>query len=137
MKYFFSLLFFFIFSMHSTSHADDVIALGTPLIKIESSFESTKRYELSETEMSEYILVIVFSGKEIRWKSRNNKLLTYTRSGAFHHFVNESGSGYIKIGDISQFTGGSEKQYLYIEHIHLGFSTITYWGVIDSFLFGE
>ena len=46
--------------------------------------------------------------------------------------MNESGSGYVKVGDLSKM-GGAENQYLYLEHIHLGFSTITYWGTVDSF----
>ena len=81
---------------------------------------------------SKFVVAIGFDGKNYLWKTRKNKVLEYSTKGAFHFFVNEEGSGYIKIGDLSKM-GGAEKKYLYLKHIHLGFSTITYWGVVDSF----
>ena len=126
------LTFFIFLFLEKSIFSNDIIAFGTPLIKIESSFESTNRYELNKSESTEFVVAIGFDGKNYLWKTRENKVLKYSTKGAFHYFVNEEGSGYIKIGDLSKM-GGAEKKYLYLEHIHLGFSTITYWGVVDSF----
>jgi len=121
----FFLTIFILLSQVKSILSKDIIAFGTPMIKIESGFESTNRSELNESQRSQYVVAIEFDGKDFRWKTRENKVLEYSTKGAFHYFVNKEGSGYVKIGDLSKM-GGAEKKYLYIEHVHLGFSTITY-----------
>ena len=74
---------------------------------------------------SKFVVAIGFDGKNYLWKTRKNKVLEYSTKGAFHFFVNEEGSVYLKIDDLSKM-GGDEKKYLYLEPINLGFSTITY-----------
>ena len=130
-KLFFISITIFLFLVKSV-YSKEIVMFGTPLVKVESTLELTQRFELNARESSKYVVAIEFDGKDFRWKTRENKILKYSKAGAFHYFVNESGSGYVKVGDLSKM-GGAENQYLYLEHIHLGFSTITYWGTVDSF----
>ena len=69
------LTFFIFLFLEKSIFSNDIIAFGTPLIKIESSFESTNRYELNKSESTEFVVAIGFDGKNYLWKTRENKVL--------------------------------------------------------------
>ena len=113
--------------------SNEIVAVGTPLVKIESGFQGSTRVELDAQKRSEYLVVIDFDGQNYRWKTRENKILNLSKSGIFYTFHAFDGSGYVKIGDMSALSQSSEKQYFYMGHLILGLDTITYWGVVQNY----
>ena len=113
--------------------ADTVVLSGVPTIRVTSSSESTSRKDLSDAERQEYGVVIIKRGDEYFWASRENKRLVYSASGAFHYFIAPEGSGYIKVADPKLLMEKGKTGFLYMEHVHLWFETITYWGTADRF----
>ena len=112
--------------------ADTVVLSGIPTVRVTSSSESTSSKDLSDAERQEYGVVIVKRGDEYFWASRENKRLAHSASGAFHYFVSPEGSGYIKVGD-PKLLMEDKTGFRYMEHVHLLFTTITYWGTADRF----
>ncbi len=113
--------------------ADTVVLSGIPTVRVTSSSESTSSKDLSDAERQEYGVVIVKRGDEYFWASRENKLLVHRISGAFHLFIASEGSGYIKVADPKLLMEKGKTGFLYMEHMHLWFATITYWGTADRF----
>ena len=58
---------------------NEIVAVGTPLVKIESGFQGSTRIELDAQKRSEYLVVIDFDGQNYRWKTRENKISTYLK----------------------------------------------------------
>ncbi len=113
--------------------ADTVVLSGIPTVRVTSSSESTSSKDLSDAERQEYGVVIVKRGDEYFWASRDNRRLVHSASGAFHYFVSPEGSGYIKVGDPKLLMEKGKTGFLYMEHVHLLFTIITYWGTADRF----
>ncbi len=116
--------------------AATVVLSGIPTVRVTSSSESTSRKDLSGAERQEYGVVIIKRGDEYFWASRENKRLVYSAVPPFHYFVSPEGSGYIKVGDpklLPKLLMEGKTGFLYMEHVHLLFTTITYWGTADRF----
>lgn len=116
--------------------ADTVVLSGIPTVRVTSSSESTSSKDLSDAERQEYGVVIVKRGDEYFWASRKNKRLVHSASGAFHYFVSPEGSGYVKVGDpklLPKLLTEGKTGFRYMEHVHLLFTTITYWGTAHRF----
>ena len=107
-------------------YADEIVFQGTPFTRGRGSVEKSYNEPLSTEKQKEYELVIVKEDDNYIWRSRDNKVLRHHKSGVFDYFIQPEGSGYIKIMQ-------NEEGYAYIEHVHLGLDTITYWGVSDEF----
>lgn len=105
--------------------ADQIVFEGTPVVRARGSLEKSYNEQLSEKGQEEYKLIIVKTGDDYIWRSRENKKLVYHKSGIYDYFNQPEGAGYIKITK-------NEDGYVYMEHIHLGLETITYWGISEE-----
>ncbi len=110
--------------------ADDRLVFGgNPTVRIESVARGSQRTDLSDSQSQEYRLLILKRGAKYVWASRGERELIYSKSGAYHFFVEPGGAGYIKVEDPSLLglqTGSTG--LLYIETMNLRLGTITYWG---------
>jgi hypothetical protein len=76
-----------------------VVLDAKPTVKVESSKDSTERYQLSNTDQEKYRVRIIKDGERYLWASRENRELVHQLSGAFHLFVDSRGGGYVKVFD--------------------------------------
>jgi hypothetical protein len=117
----------------SLARADErLVFSGTPTVKVESASHASNRVELTPQEQAEYRVLITARNGKYYWASRENKELFHFRSGAFDWFV-APGSGYIKVVDRTYMLQEAGPRYLYMEHMTLLLSTITYWGGGEHF----
>ncbi len=118
-------LFSFVFSESLLHIGIPSLRVVTTLDGIITSLDGTvivEKQELQPEEKREYRVVITTDeNNNIFWKSRKNKLLTVSKSGIYTIFTALSGAGYIKI-DLGN--------KLYIEHLHFGLGTFTYYGTL-------
>jgi hypothetical protein len=120
-------------AVSSLARADErLVFSGTPTVKAESASHASNRVELTTQEQTEYRVLITARGWKYYWTSRENKELIHFRSGAFDWFV-APGSGYIKVVDRTYVLQEAGPRYLYMEHMTLFLSTITYWGGGEHF----
>jgi hypothetical protein len=94
-----------------------------PSYKVQTE-EFTERFELNNKDSQEYKVIIDKINGNYYWKTRENKQLIKRASGIFDVYYASDGSGYIKI---ENYNIDGERRYL--EHVHLGLQTITYYGV--------
>ena len=118
-------LIIFLLTFPTDSHSEDkkIEVFGTPAIKVESFSDQTTRHKLTEKQMREYQLIISEVGGKFYWESRGQMEMLKNVSGSFIIYVSPKGSGYVKVSTLYNF---------YIEHIHQGLNTITYWGVVQK-----
>ena len=69
------LAYILILSQYGIAHSNEIIAIGTPIVKIESGFQGTSRVELDSQQCSEYLVVIEYDGHNLQWKTREKKVL--------------------------------------------------------------
>lgn len=120
-------------TVSSLARAEErIVFSGTPTVKVESASHASNRLELTTQEQTEYRVLITVRDGKYYWASRENKDLIYFRSGAFDWFV-APGSGYIKVVDRKYLLQEDGPRYLYMEHMTLLLSTITYWGGGEHF----
>ncbi len=98
-----------------------IIFSGYPFKKVEIVGMKSTEYELSDSDTNKNKVVIVENANRYYWKSRNNQELNKETSGIYEIFFAKNGSGYIK-----RIKESEDKQF--IEHVHLGLETITYFG---------
>ena len=96
------------------------VIIGTPFLKATNSINGSDQVNIGGNEANQYALSIIRHNDSYLWASRENKKLLYSRSGVFHNFI-APGSGYIRVTE-------SDKGCIYMEHLTLGLSSITYWG---------
>ena len=116
-------LTFLFFPIYSYSQDKQLEVLGTPFVKVESNSDTTTRYELTKKQNKEYQLIITEVGGSYFWTSRGGKELLKSNSGIYSNYVSPLGAGYIKVSTMDN---------TYIEHIHQGLNTLTYWGIIQK-----
>ncbi|MDC7228384.1 MAG: hypothetical protein PQJ61_16595 [Spirochaetales bacterium] len=94
---------------------------GVPILKIISSEEGASQATLTDEEMRENVVFIEQNAMgEYIWITRNNTVLNKIESGIYIIFNANNGVGYVKVNSLNgQF----------IEHVHSGLMTITYYGV--------
>jgi hypothetical protein len=120
-------------TVSSLARADErLVFSGTPTAKAESAAHVSNRLELTTQEQTEYRVLITTLDGKYYWASRENKELFHFRSGAFDWFV-APGSGYIKVVDRQYLFQDDGPRYLYMEHLTLFLTTITYWGGGEHF----
>jgi membrane carboxypeptidase/penicillin-binding protein PbpC len=105
-----------------TAYSQEIVFTGVPVVKNSSSHEKSTNEKLEGQDQITYKLTIAKEGKEYYWYSRDRKPLKYKQSGRLHYFYDDAGASYIKIME------AEKGKYIYIEHVSLGFSTMTYWG---------
>lgn len=116
--------------------ADTVVLNGLPTVRVTSSSDSTVRETLPESKQHEFRILITKNGEDYIWVTRDNRQLIHTKSGVHDLFIDPRGGGYIKVLDqefLPESMQDSRAQILYMEHLSLMLTTITYWGVAESF----
>jgi hypothetical protein len=112
-------VFFFITAV---SYSQAIVFQGAPFVKNSSSHEETANEKLEGPGQVMHKLTIIKEDDSYYWGSRDKKPLEYKKNGSFHYFYDPLGASYIKIFK------AEEGKYLYLEHVSLGFKTISYWG---------
>ena len=112
-----------VFPKYSYSQDKKIEVLGTPFVKVESNSNTTTRHELTKKQNKEYQLIITAVGGRFYWESRGSIELLKSNSGIYSNYVSPVGAGYIKVSTMDN---------TYIEHIHQGLNTLTYWGIVQK-----
>tara|TARA_Y100000746_G_scaffold219427_1_gene216911 strand:- start:409 stop:804 length:396 start_codon:yes stop_codon:yes gene_type:complete len=127
MKFLFLLIL--LISCSTISVAETIVFSAYPIKKTEIFNFTSSDIKLKDQEYLDYQCIIVKKNDKYYWKSREYKELLKVESGSFHIFIAKNGAGYIKIKK-EQIIG---LDYLYMEHIHLGLDSITYFGHLGSY----
>ena len=117
------ILMMLVYPTYSYSQDKKIEVLETPFVKVESNSNTTTRYELTKKQNKEYQLIITDVGGRFYWESRGGKELLKSNSGIYSNYVSPVGAGYIKVSTMDN---------TYIEHIHQGLNTLTYWGIVQK-----
>ena len=117
------ILMMLVYPTYSYSQDKKIEVLETPFVKVESNSNTTTRYELTKKQNKEYQLIITDVGGRFYWESRGGKELLKSNSGIYNNYVSPVGAGYIKVSTMDN---------TYIEHIHQGLNTLTYWGIVQK-----
>ncbi|NIT12956.1 MAG: hypothetical protein GTN99_01530 [Candidatus Dadabacteria bacterium] len=118
-----------------SASAGEVVFEGYPTKKVEVTEQASDTYELSNSQSSEYKVIIMREGDKYYWSTRNNIQLVPTRSGIYITFIAVNGAGYVRtleeeLQELFKMMPEEEqkKQYLYIEHLIHQLGSITYYG---------
>jgi len=89
---------------------------------------------LTRAEAANVHCVISEIGGKYYWASRENKPLVLIRGGAFNTYIAADGSGYIRVTipemkKTVDAMGGAEADFDYVEHLLIGLSSVTYYGI--------
>ena len=76
--------------------------------------------------------MVTKKGDDYIWETREKKPLVKTRSGVYTWFLSPTGTGYIKVAS-REAPGILIEPLTYMEHLTIGFLTITYWGKLEDF----
>ena len=113
-----------------------VVLDATPATRVTADQSSSEREVLTPEQREENRIVIEWDGESYRWRTREDRILVYNFALAFHTFVDPRGGGWVKVLDQSEFPEalrfeGQDVQFY--ESVSSGLTTLTYWGVADSF----
>jgi hypothetical protein len=97
--------------------------VGTPLLRVDSDPQESKRTELSEAAGEKYECRIAKKGRGYLWMSRGKRELIRADAGDYTYYVSPEGSGYVKV-----YKGKTAQPYDYMEHLTSDLKTLTYWG---------
>ncbi len=90
-----------------------------PEVKIQSTKTQQAKSKLNHVDAEKNRLIIGIINGQYYWETRKNTILAKSSSGIYDNYI--SSSGYVKVEN-----AGENKAY--IEHVHLGLATMTYWG---------
>ena len=117
----------------------ELVFEARPTVRIDASKEGAVRETLSRLDQERTRITIVWRDGKYFWASRDAAELTLQgRSGPTYLFAEPHGAGYVKIFDTHVFPESvrvAGRRYLFMEHVHLGLGTITYWGSCDELAF--
>ena len=116
------LLIFTFLSSPLTGSAETILN-AFPSTKVTSTDKFTTRSELNRQQQIANRVIIEKIDDKYYWTTRQNHELFPTKSGLYMIFIDPMGSGYVKVN-----VNSGE----FIEHVHLGLQTITYWGSIND-----
>lgn len=117
------------------AHAGEVVLDGLPVSRTDSDARTTRRMALAAPEREKSRVRIEREGDRFFWKTREGRELVHHVSGVFHYFVDPTGSGYVKVceaKDLPPKDRPKQGRYVFFEHVGLGLTTITYWGVTET-----
>ena len=131
-----------------------VVLRGTPLVRVTSNVDGSNHQQLLEADRGQYQLVITKEGGNYYWTNREKTPMVYLAQGSMHDFVAPT-SGYVRVLDAAGADAGrlsdelvaavlerlgvppgsvlSGHRLVYIEHLHQGLFTVTYWGIVEYF----
>ena len=112
---------------------EKIVFTGIPQIKILIENGSQRKPEkLSPAKSKEYKCTITEVDNKYYWTTRENVELIPIQRGIYTTFLATTGAGYVRIinPEMKKIVfKESEQPYDYMEHLVLGFSTITYYGI--------
>ena len=95
--------------------------IGVPVTRIVTSEDGATQTRLSDAEMQEnFVLILQDDDGEYIWATRNSTVLLKSTSGVYILYYAHNGAGYVKVNSLNG---------QYVEHVHNGLTTITYYGV--------
>jgi hypothetical protein len=110
-----------------------------PTVRVDAGEGAVSRRVLSAAERATSRVLIVRRGNKFFWVSREGRELTPLAVGNLHIFVDPEGAGYVQVLDTYTSTAEARAaghRYRFMEHVTVGLSTTTYWGVADTFRVG-
>jgi hypothetical protein len=116
----------------------EMIFEARPSIRVDASADTTTREKLSELAGEKNRITIVWQDGKYIWATRDARELVLRAGGATYMFLEPNGAGYVKILDTHAIPGSDKKskpRYLFMEHVHILQSTISYWGSCDDLCF--
>lgn len=117
----------------------EVVFEGRPTVQINADQEGATRRVLSKLDQEKSRITIVWRDGKYIWATRNAvELILNGKQGPTYLFAEPNGAGYVKIFDTHVFPDSvrvAGPRYLFMEHVHLGLGTITYWGSCDELCF--
>ena len=120
------------FFVENVAFASETIVLnGVPTIRSDDTIEKCIRKKLSEREQFEARVIIVKKNGKYIWKTRQDRILEYNKSGVFHSFIDKRGGGCIKV--LSVPVGPNKNKWLYLETMTHTLDVYNYWGISDIF----
>ena len=113
----------------ATSVCSEVVLRGIPSQRIEVVGSSVSSNSLPTADAIAATVAIDRQGDRYFWSSRNGIELVRRVSGIYTIFIAQSGAGYIKV-ERPLYDG---EPFHFLEHVHLGLGTITYFGETQAF----
>ena len=107
---------------------------GTPQFRI-NELGVERAEALSRQVAADFAVVISKIGDDYYWASRENlPLVEVDGGGAFVTYVAANGSGYVRVikpemKAVASLPGGASARYDYVEHLLLGLTSVTYYGI--------
>ena len=108
---------------------------GTPQFRI-NELGVERAEALSRQVAADFAVVISKIGDDYYWASRENLPLIEVDGGegAYVTYVAANGSGYVRVikpemKAVASLIGGANARYDYVEHLLLGFTSVTYYGI--------
>ena len=95
--------------------------MGVPNRQVYVDESKVNEKKLTESLMLENRIHIKKVNGVYYWVSRKETVLNKINSGIYDIYVSPEGAGYVKVNNQTDE---------YIEHVHLGLKTITYYGII-------
>lgn len=105
------------------------VLVGVPDTRVSASPDQSAEQVLDEVARSQNVVVIERCGGDFCWATRGDDLMVRRTSGIYDIYVSVGGAGYVKV----QNPIGEDDPVLFLEHVHLGLSTITYFGVASAY----
>jgi hypothetical protein len=113
-----------------------VVIDAEPTVRVDSGGDSTSRTVLTPVERAKARLIILKQEGRYLWASRDGRELHHMKSGYFHYFVDRETGQYVKVMDTHDMSPALRQpgpRFRFMEHVHGGLGTITYWGGVESF----
>ena len=111
----------------SSTESVVLVLNGIPIVQSKGNIQQSENVKLTESQQNEYRLLITKKGDDYFWTSRENRPLSKMQSGDISIFIESGGAGYIRVSE-------QNGQILYLEHMAIGFQTVTYWGISEKFM---
>jgi hypothetical protein len=124
--------------------ASTTVFHGRPIVKVQETGLDRSAETLTSAKAAGFECVISRIGDAYYWASRENVVLSLRESDGYLTFVADNGSGYIKIVKpemkaalrqrfaAEQLSTIPEHTFDYIEHLHVGLSTLSYYGLASG-----
>ncbi|HET9328452.1 MAG TPA: hypothetical protein VFQ05_16920 [Candidatus Eisenbacteria bacterium] len=119
------------------THANGQMLLeARPTVRINASEEGATRETLSKLDQEKSKITSAWRDGKYLWTSREGvELVLQGRTGPTYFFVEPRGAGYVKVFDTHVWPDSMRDpgpRYRFMEHVHIGLGTITYWGSCDE-----
>ena len=101
----------------------NVVFLGFPSRRSLNQIGNNETKSFTGKEHEEFLCMVSKKDGEYFWTSRDNKRVIRNVSGAFVIYTALDGSGYVKCSNALP-----DSPLDYMEHLHVQFSTVRYWG---------